>query len=122
MQSHWSDFYSHSKDDASRAVDAPNATQVKDGIAQAVYSAVPEAGAVEAVGQTSFDVELTAVADRTHSIKVIQTLRVITGLSLEEAKRIVLGAPAVVKEGIPKADAEAMKAKIEEAGGSVTLK
>lgn len=55
-------------------------------------------------------------------INVIKVVREATGLGLKEAKAVVDGAPAPVKEGMPKADAEALKAKLEEAGATVELK
>lgn len=55
-------------------------------------------------------------------INVIKVVREVTGLGLKEAKAVVDGAPAPVKEGIAKADAEALKAKLEEAGATVELK
>lgn len=71
--------------------------------------------------QTEFTVELTDVpADK--KIAVLKIVREITGLGLGEAKAFVESCPKVVKEGVSKADADAMKKKIEEAGGKVTLK
>ncbi len=78
------------------------------------------AGAAAAEEQTEFNVELTAAGD--NKINVIKVVREVTGLGLKEAKDLVDGAPQVVKEGLGKADAEALKAKIEEAGGTVALK
>ena len=70
--------------------------------------------------QTSFDVVLKAAGDK--KIQVIKVVREVTGLGLKEAKDLVEGAPKVVKEGLPKADAEALKKKIEEQGGVAELK
>jgi len=67
-----------------------------------------------------FDVVLTAVGDK--KIQVIKVVRELTGLGLKEAKDLVDGAPKTVKEGVPKAEAEAMKKKLEEAGGAIELK
>ena len=78
------------------------------------------AGGEEAAAKDSFDVELTAVGDK--KVGVIKVVREITGLGLKEAKELVDGAPAVVKEGVATAEAEEIKAKLEEAGASVTLK
>ena len=79
------------------------------------------AGAGEAAEEkTEFDVELTEVGGQ--KVKVIKVVREITGLGLKEAKELVDGAPKVVKEGVSKAEAEEIKAKLEEAGASVTLK
>ena len=57
-----------------------------------------------------------------NKINVIKEVRAITGLGLKEAKDLVEGAPKTVKEGVAKADADAMKAKLEEAGAKVELK
>lgn len=73
-----------------------------------------------AAEKTEFDVELTSVGDK--KIQVIKVVREITGLGLKDAKEMVDGAPKVVKEGATKEDAEAIKAKLEEQGASVTLK
>lgn len=76
------------------------------------------AGAAEE--QTEFTVELTAVGDQ--KVKVIKAVREATGLGLKEAKAVVDGAPAPVKEGVSKEEAEELKAKLEEVGASVTVK
>ena len=80
------------------------------------------AGAVaEAVEEkTEFDVELTATGSE--KIKVIKVVREITGLGLKEAKDLVDGAPKMVKEGVTKEEAEAMKTKFTGVGATVTLK
>lgn len=80
---------------------------------------VAEAGAA-AVEQTEFTVELTAAGDK--KVQVIKVVREITGLGLKEAKALVDGAPAPVKEGIAKDEAEKIKAALEESGASVTIK
>jgi large subunit ribosomal protein L7/L12 len=67
-----------------------------------------------------FTVVLTGSGDK--KIQVIKVVREITGLGLKEAKDLVDGAPKPVKEGVPKAEAEAIKKKLEEAGGTVELK
>jgi len=67
-----------------------------------------------------FTVVLTGSGEK--KIQVIKVVRELTGLGLKEAKDLVDGAPKAVKENIPKAEAEAMKAKLEEAGGTVELK
>jgi len=87
--------------------------------AQAVAVAGPaEAGADEE--QSSFAVELTAIGDQ--KIAVIKIVKSLLGLGLKEAKDLVESAPAVLKEGVKKEDAEDMKKQVEEAGGKVTLK
>jgi large subunit ribosomal protein L7/L12 len=68
----------------------------------------------------SFDVVLTAAGDK--KIQVIKVVRAITGLGLKEAKDLVDGAPAAVKEGAPKEEADSVKAQLEEAGATVELK
>lgn len=78
------------------------------------------AGAGAAEEKDSFNVELTDVG--ANKIAVIKVVRELTGLGLKEAKDLVDGAPKVVKEGVKKEEADAMKAKIEEAGAKVTLK
>jgi large subunit ribosomal protein L7/L12 len=84
----------------------------------------PAAGAAaeapEVVEQTEFDVIITASGDK--KVQVIKAVRELTGLSLTEAKAVVDAAPKAVKEKISRADAEAAKAKLEEAGASVEIK
>ena len=87
--------------------------------AAGVVVAGPAAGAA-AEEKTEFDVELTEVGP--NKVKVIKVVKDATGLGLKEAKEIVDGAPKAVKEKISKADADALKAKLEEAGASVELK
>ncbi|MBU0546357.1 50S ribosomal protein L7/L12 [Patescibacteria group bacterium] len=89
--------------------------------APAMMMAAPAAGGAAAVEEkTEFNVELTEVG--ANKINVIKAVKEITGLGLADAKALVDGAPKVLKEGVKKEDAEAMKKKIEEAGGKVTLK
>ena len=76
--------------------------------------------ACSGAAKDSFDVELTSAGDK--KVGVIKVVREITGLGLKEAKELVDGAPGVIKEGVPTAEAEEIKAKLEEAGASVTLK
>ncbi len=80
--------------------------------------AAPAAAAEEE--KTEFDVELTAAGDS--KLNVIKAVREITGLGLKEAKDLVEGAPKVIKEGVSKEDAEAMKATLTAAGATVTIK
>ena len=86
----------------------------------AVAAAGGAAGGEAAEEQTEFDVILTAAGEK--KINVIKEVRAITGLGLKESKEMVEGAPKVVKEGAPKAEAEELKAKLEAAGASVELK
>ncbi|POP50982.1 50S ribosomal protein L7/L12 [Zhongshania marina] len=91
--------------------------------AAAAVAAAPAAaaeGGAAAEEQTEFDVVLTAAGDK--KVNVIKAVRTITGLGLKEAKEMVDGAPSTVKEGASKADADAAKAALEEAGASVELK
>ena len=92
--------------------------------AAAVAVAAPAAGGGDAGAaaeeKTEFDVILTG--DGGKKIQVIKEVRAITGLGLTEAKALVEGAPKAVKEGVNKAEAEEIKKKIEEAGGTVELK
>ncbi len=87
-----------------------------------VAAAAPAAAAGPAAeAQTEFTVVLSAV-DAAKKVNVIKVVREITGLGLKEAKDLVEGAPQTVKEGVSKADADAMKKKIDEAGGKADLK
>src|SRR3990170_588853 len=93
--------------------------------APVAVAAVPGAAGAAAGGaaveeQTEFDVILGAAGEK--KIQVIKVVRELTGLGLKEAKDLVDGAPKPLKEGVSKAEAETIKKKIEEAGGSVTLK
>ena len=90
--------------------------------AAGVVMAAPGAGGGAAGGEekTDFDVELTDAG--AEKIKVIKVVRDATGLGLKEAKELVEGAPKVVKEACPKAEAEELKKKFEEVGAKVTLK
>lgn len=86
-----------------------------------MMGAMPGAAAAPAAEEkTEFTVELTEAG--ANKIGVIKVVREVTGLGLKEAKDIVDAAPKVVKENVAKADAEAMKKKIEDAGGKAVLK
>ena len=89
-------------------------------VAVAAPAAGGDAGGAAAAEQTEFDVILASVGDK--KVNVIKAVRAITGLGLKEAKGLVDGAPAPIKEGVSKEDAEDIKSQIEEAGGSVELK
>lgn len=78
------------------------------------------AGAAAAEEKSDFTVELTDAG--ANKINVIKVVREVTGLGLKEAKDLVDGAPKAIKENAPKAEAEELKKKLEEAGGKVTLK
>ena len=89
--------------------------------AAAVAVAAPAGGAAAPAEEKSeFDVILQSAGDK--KIGVIKVVREVTGLGLKDAKALVDGAPKAVKEGVAKADAEALKAKLEEAGATVELK
>ena len=121
-----------SKDDILEAISAMSVMDVVDLIeameekfgvsAAAAVAAAPAAAAAgeAAAEQTEFDVVLTAFGDK--KVGVIKAVRGITGLGLKEAKELVEGAPAPIKEGVEKAEAEEIKKQLEEAGASVELK
>ena len=88
--------------------------------AAGVVVAAAGAGAAAAEEKTEFDVELTEAGDQ--KVKVIKAVKDATGLGLKEAKEVVDGAPKVVKEGVSKEEAEALKSQLEEVGAVVTLK
>ena len=99
------------------------------GITAAAPVAVAAPGAAAAGGdgaaaggeeQTEFDVVLTAAGDK--KIQVIKVVRAVTGLGLKEAKDLVESAPATVKEGVSKEEAESIKKKFEEAGATIEIK
>ena len=102
-----------------------SAMESKFGVSAAAAVAVagPAAGAAPAAAaeeQTEFTVILTAIGD--NKVNVIKAVRELTGLGLKEAKDLVDGAPKPVKEGVNKADSEAAKKKLEEAGGKAEIK
>jgi len=89
--------------------------------APVAFAAAPTSEAKEeAVEQTEFNVILTGVGDK--KIQVIKVVRAITGLGLKEAKEVVDGVPKPVKEGVPKEEADSIKAQLEEAGATVEIK
>ncbi len=91
--------------------------------AAAVAVAAPAAGGAAAPAaeeKTEFDVVLLAAGEK--KVEVIKVVRAVTGLGLKEAKDLVDGAPKAVKEGANKADAEALKKQLEEAGAKVEIK
>ena len=101
--------------------DLVKAIEEKWGVsATAVAVAGPAAGGEAGEEQSSFNVELTEAGAQ--KIAVIKVVKEILGLGLKEAKDMVDAAPAMVKEGLKKEDADALKAKLEEAGAKVTLK
>ena len=97
--------------------------ETKWGVSAAAPVAVAAAGAAAAAPaevKDEFSVVLAAAGDK--KINVIKAVREITGLGLKEAKDLVEGAPKSVKDGVPKADAEKLKAKLEAEGAKVELK
>ena len=91
------------------------------GVSAAAGVVVAAAGpAEEVVEKDEFDVELTEVGP--NKVKVIKVVREATGLGLKEAKEVVDNAPKIVKEQVSKAEADDLKAKLEEQGAKVTLK
>ena len=119
------------KDDILEAVGAMTVMELNDLVkafeekfgvsAAAMAVAAPAAGAAAAAEEkTEFDVVLTAAGD--NKVNVIKVVRAITGLGLKEAKDVVDGAPKTVKEGVSKADAEAMLKQLTEAGAKAEIK
>ena len=104
--------------------DLVKAFEEKFGVSAASLAvAAPGAGggaAAAAEEQTEFTVVLAGVGDK--KVEVIKVVRAVTGLGLKEAKDLVDGAPKPVKEGIAKADAEAIKKQLEDAGAKVEIK
>lgn len=101
--------------------DLVKAFEEKFGVsAAAVAVAGPAAGAAVVEEQTEFTVVLTGAGEK--KVEVIKVVRAVTGLGLKEAKDLVDGAPKPVKEGISKADAEALKKQLEDAGAKVEVK
>ena len=104
-------------------VDLISAMEEKFGVsaAAAVAVAAPAAAAGPvAEEKTEFDVVMTSFG--ANKVNVIKVIRELTGLGLKEAKDLVEGVPSTVKEGISKADAEAVKKKLDEAGAAVEIK
>ena len=104
-------------------VDLISAMEEKFGVSAAAAVAVaagPAAEAVAAEEQTEFNVVLASFG--ANKVSVIKVVREISGLGLKEAKDLVESAPAAVKEGVAKAEADSIKAKLEEAGASVEIK
>jgi large subunit ribosomal protein L7/L12 len=103
--------------------DLVKAFEEKFGVSAAAMAAPAAGGGAAAPAveeQTEFNVVLTEVG--ANKVGVIKAVREITGLGLKEAKDVVDGAPKTVKEALPKADAEAAKKKLEEAGAKAELK
>ena len=105
-------------------VELVSAMEEKFGISAAAVAAAPVAVAAEAgtavEEKSEFDVVLTSFGDK--KVAVIKAVRTITSLGLKEAKDLVESAPAPIKVGVPKAEADDLKKQLEEAGASVELK
>ena len=106
------------------AADLAKLLEDKWGVSASAPVAVAAAGGVEAApsveAKTEFNVMLTAIGEK--KINVIKEVRAVTGLGLKEAKDLVEAAPSMVKEGVPEAEANEIKGKLEEAGASVEVK
>ena len=105
--------------------DLVSAMEEKFGVsaAAAVAVAAPAAAAADGGGseeQTEFDVVLSSFGDK--KVGVIKAVRAITSLGLKEAKDLVESAPAPIKEGVPKDEAEELKKQLEDAGGTIEVK
>ncbi|MFT3736066.1 MAG: 50S ribosomal protein L7/L12 [Rhodocyclaceae bacterium] len=103
--------------------DLVKAIEEKFGVSAAAMAAPAAGGGAAAAAveeKTEFTVVLAAAGDK--KVEVIKVVRAATGLGLKEAKDVVDGAPKAVKEGISKADAEALKKQLEEAGAKVEVK
>ena len=93
---------------------------IEPAAAAVAVAAGPAAAGAAAEEKSSFDVVLKGAG--AEKLKVVKLVKELTGLGLKEAKEMVDGAPSTLKEGLSKADAEAMKAQLEEAGAEVELK
>ena len=103
--------------------DLVKAFEEKFGVSAAAVAVAGPAGAGGAAAaeeQTEFTVVLAAAGDK--KVEVIKVVRAVTGLGLKEAKDLVDGAPKPIKEGVAKADAEALKKQLEDAGAKVEIK
>ena len=104
-------------------VDLISAMETKFGVsAAAAVAAAPVAAAAAAPVEekTEFDVVMSSFGEK--KVEVIKVVRALTGLGLKEAKDLVEGVPSTIKEGIPKAEADDIKKKLEEAGAKVDVK
>ena len=106
------------------AADLAKLLEDKWGVSASAPVAVAASGGAEAApsaeAKTEFNVMLTAIGEK--KINVIKEVRAVTGLGLKEAKDLVEAAPSTVKEGVPEAEANEIKGKLEEAGASVEIK
>ena len=102
--------------------DLVKAIEEKFGVSAAAMAAPAAGGAAAAVAEEQTEFSVILLEAGAQKVSVIKAVREITGLGLKEAKDVVDGAPKAVKEGVSKADAEAAKKKLEEAGAKVELK
>ena len=102
--------------------DLVKAFEEKFGVSAAAMAMAPGAGPAAPVVEekTEFDVILAAIGEK--KVEVIKVVRAVTGLGLKEAKDLVDGAPKTVKEALPKAEAEALKKQLEDAGAKAEIK
>lgn len=109
-------------------VDLIASMEEKFGVSAAAVAAAPAAaaaadpGAGAAEEKDEFDVVIASIGDAKNKVPVIKVVRSVTGLGLKEAKEMVEGAPATVKEGAAKEESEEIKKQLEEAGATVELK
>ena len=101
--------------------DLVKAMEEEFGVSAAPVAVAAAPGAPAAEEKTEFDVELTSF-EEAKKLKVIKEVKDVTGLSLGEAKDLVMGAPKAIKTGVSKEEAEAIKTQIEAAGAVVTIK
>ena len=102
--------------------DLVKAIEEKFGVSAAAMAAPAAGGAAAPAAEEKTDFNVVLTEAGANKVSVIKAVREITGLGLKEAKDLVDGAPKVVKEALPKADAEAAKKKLEEAGAKAELK
>ena len=102
--------------------DLVKACEEEFGVSAAAGVVVAAAGAGEAAAEEKDEFNVELVSAGASKVKVIKVVREITGLGLKEAKEVVDGAPKVIKEGVSKAEAEEIKAKLEAEGAAVELK
>lgn len=102
--------------------DLVKAFEEKFGVSATAVAAAPAAGAGEAAGEEKSTMNVELTDGGANKIAVIKVVKEALALGLKEAKDLVDGAPKMLKEGMKKEDAEALKKQIEEAGGKVTLK
>lgn len=109
-------------------VELISAMEEKFGVSAAAVAAAPAAAAAApgadaaAEEKDAFDIVISAIGDAKNKVPVIKVVRTATGLGLKEAKELVEGAPATVKEGASKEESEEIKKQLEEAGATVELK